>query len=561
MDFKNITKSFISLSTPKMLRDWVSVLLNKVEEVEHDKKVLEEKNEILKAQVRQLQGLPAKPKFNSADKTSELDKDNDDDDDTPENKMRKRRKKAAQKKRRKKKDLIIDKTKKLIVNPDDLDSTFEYKGTRKVIVQDIIFHRNNIEFELEKFYSKEHGKTVEADLPPGYEGGYFGPHIIAFIKCSYYEGDVTIKKIHKILTSIGSKISVRQINRIINDRPDQLVDEMEDARVAGIEKADFQQIDDTGVKVLEAGSQSIYTTVTCNPYFTNLYTSLNKNRSNAIIALAGGNKKPLYKMNLQAIIVTFFSTKSLKIQLIMEKHQGERVYDEDEVIDFFKQKDFEKFKPKILKDIKTAMLVGAYYDGHLGITGGALVSDDAGQFNNIYDDHVLCWYHEMRHYKDLLPLVKEHELQLKFFFKEIKEMYRVFKIWTNNRNKELRDYIFRWFNVFFQEKTGYKLLDDRKKMSFNKMEKLLAPLFSNIKLPLENNESERDLRGRSIKNNKISLFDQTWAGAKARDLYISLKQTCRKNRVSFYKFLLDRQKKMCKIPQLSEIISSRIPQS
>jgi hypothetical protein len=136
-------------------------------------------------------------------------------------------------------------------------------------------------------------------------------------------------------------------------------------------------------------------------------------------------------------------------------------------------------------------------------------------------------------------------------------MYRVFKIWTDNRNEELRDYILKWFIEFFQKKTGYKLLDDRKSKSFKKMHKLLAPLFTNIKLPLENNESERDLRGRSIKNNKISLFDKTWAGAKARDLYISLKQTCRKNGISFYKFLLDRQKRMGEIPQLAEIISNR----
>lgn len=58
------------------------------------------------------------------------------------------------------------------------------KGTRQVVVQDIIFQRNSIAFELEKFYSKEHGKTVEADLPPGYEGGYFGPNLTAFILCS-----------------------------------------------------------------------------------------------------------------------------------------------------------------------------------------------------------------------------------------------------------------------------------------------------------------------------------------------------------------------------------------
>lgn len=560
MDIKKLTKSLIQISTPKMLHDWIAVLLNKVEEVEERSNKQAQEIERLEAQVRKLQVLPAKPKFDSTDKTSELDSEDDDDDDTPEDKMKQRRKKAAQKSRRKKKDLQIDVSKKLNVNPDDLDATFEYKGSRKVVVQDILFQRNNIEFELEKFYSKEYAKTLEADLPSGYGSGYFGPNIIAFIKCSYYEGDVTIKKIYKILDAIGIKISIRQINRIINDRPDELVKEMEGARVAGIEKADFQQIDDTGVKVLEARSQSVFTTVTCNPFFTNLYTSLSKSRSNAVMALAGGNKEPLFKMNLQAILVVYSSYKSIKVQSIMEKYKGEKVYTEKEIYNFFKQEDFKKLKPPILRDIKTGMLVGAYYDGHLGVTGGALVSDDAPQFNNIYDDHVLCWYHEMRHYKDLSPVIKEHELQLKLFFKEIKAMYRAFKGWVQTRDDSARDYIFKWFNEYFSTKTGYKLLDYRKNMTFKKMSKLLAPLFTSTKLPLENNESERDLRGRSIKM-KISLFDQTWEGAMARDLYISLKQTCRKNGISFYQFLLDRELRSGIIPQLSEIIQNAVPQS
>jgi hypothetical protein len=560
VDIKKLTKSLINLSTPPMLHKWIATLVNKIEEVEQEKKVLKEKVERLEAQNRQLQGLPAKPKFDSKDKTSELDsEDDDDDDETPNDKMKRKRKRAAQKKRRKKKDLIIDKTTKLSVNPDELDASFEYKGTRKVIVQDLLFQRNNIEFELERFYSKEHGKTVEADLPAGYDGGYFGPHIIAFIKCSYYEGDVTIKKIHKILTSVGCFISIRQINRIINNRPDELIEEMEKARVAGIEKTDFQQIDDTGVKVLEAQGQSVFTTVTCNPFFTNLYTSLSKNRSNAVMALTGGNKEPLYKMNLHAMIVAFTSLNSLKVQLIMEKYQGEKLYTDKELDELFEQEDLGELKPPILRDIKTAMLVGAFYDGHLGVSGSALVSDDAPQFNNIYDDHMLCWYHELRHYKELSPVFEEHKLQLRLFFNEVKVMYRALKDWVQSRDKKTGDYIFEWFNKYFNQKTGYKLLDNRKKMSFKKMSKLLAPLFTNIKLPLDNNESERDIRGRSIKM-KISLFDQTWAGAKARDLYISLKQTCRKNGVSFYQFLLDRQKRAGIISQLSQIIQNSSPQ-
>lgn len=91
------------------------------------------------------------------------------------------------------------------------------------------------------------------------------------------------------------------------------------------------------------------------------------------------------------------------------------------------------------------------------------------------------------------------------------------------------------------------------------MEKLLAVLWTDIKLPLTNNESERSIRGKVVKR-KISLFDQTWEGAWARDLYISLKQTCHKNGVSFFNFLVDRKSNLRVIPQLAEIIKGSCPQ-
>lgn len=546
-DFKKVTGQLFEFGTPDFFKEWIKKLVDKVETVEHEKKLLQQKIDQQDAEIRRLKGLPAKPVFAANDKTSDLDKEDKSSDADKEKKPNP----GKGKPRRKKKDLKIDVTKKLAVDTSELDATFEYKGTRKVVVQDILFQRNNIAFELEKFYSKEHGKTLEADLPLGYEGGYFGPNLIAFILCSYYEGDVTIKKIHKILKAIGIEISLKQINRIINKRPDELKTELEEARVAGIEKAGFQQIDDTHAKVMEA--ESAVTIVTCNPYFTNLTTTVSKSRYEAVLALAGGNKAPLYKINEQAILVAVGSKKSFVTQVVLEKWKGERVYSDEDVEELLCHEDFKQFKDLTLRDIKTAMLVGAFYDGHLGITGKALISDDAGQFNNIYDIHLLCWYHEMRHYKEFTPVSEYHQDKLKEFFTEVKFMYKALKNWIINRSDKVRDEIFEWFNTFFKAETGYKLLDLRKAMSFKKIDKLLAPLWTDVKLPLTNNESERDLRGKVVKR-KISLFDQTWEGAWARDLYLSLKQTCHKNGVSFYNFVLDRQCGSCQIPQLAEII-------
>jgi len=220
---------------------------------------------------------------------------------------------------------------------------------------------------------------------------------------------------------------------------------------------------------------------------------------------------------------------------------------------FFKKKYLIKLKPRVLESIKTAMLVGAFYDGELGIVGKALVSDDAGQFNHLYDDHGLCWYHELRHYKELNPVLSVHQNSLKLFLREAKEIYQSLKKWIDSRDNLIRNYILKWFNDFFRRKTGYRQLDKIKARSLKKMGKLLAPLFTEIKIPLTNNESERDIRGKSIKK-KISLFDRSEAGVLARDFYLGLKETCRKNKVSFYNLLLDRALNLKQIPQLSEII-------
>lgn len=549
MDLKSFTKHLIDVSTPQMLKDWIKALGNKIEEQEQNLQSKDLKIDQLEAEIRKLKGLPAKPHF--ADKTTELE--------GKENESNDKEKKPNPGKghpRRKKHDLAIDLTKQCEVNPDDLDGTFEYKGTRKVIVQDILFQRNNICFELEKYYSAEHQKTVEADLPEGYEGGYFGPNVIAFILCSYYEGDVTIKKIWKILDAIGIKISLKQINRIINHQLDELVKELDEVRVAGIQKAGYQQIDDTGAKI---GSPPVnaFSNVVCNKFFTNIVTGFSKSRFASVMALAGGNKAPLYKLNDHAIFVFFQSQRSIKVQSILQRYSGEKVYTEGELNKLFKENKFAKLSVHILREIRTAMLVGAYNDGHLGITGEGLVSDDAGQFNNIFDIHVLCWYNEFRHYKEIMPVLEDHQVLLREFFDEAKLLYRAIRDWikSEHRRLEVKNYLLKWFNDLFTKETGFKLLDERKRLIFSKIDKLLAPLFLNFIIPLHNNESERDIRGRVIKN-KISLFNRTFDGAKAWDLHISLKQTCRKLGVSFHKFLMDRITGGAQIPQLCRIIQA-----
>lgn len=235
MDFKKA----LDFLTPQGLKDIIKGLLNDNSQLHADNEALKKKNEELENRMRQLLGEQPKPDFSKGkDRTSDRPKTD---------------KKKDRSTRRKKVDLEIDKTQLIPAPTDLLDSTFEYKGTRKVIIQEIAFNRENICFEIERFYSAEQGKVVEGNIPPEYQGYEFGPRVRAFIIHLFYHGDCTHKKIRLILKGIGIKISDQTINNILLETHSDLEQELEDKRIQAIEKYQYQHIDDTGAKVLEAG--------------------------------------------------------------------------------------------------------------------------------------------------------------------------------------------------------------------------------------------------------------------------------------------------------------------
>ena len=104
-------------------------------------------------------------------------------------------------------------------------------------------------------------------------------------------------------------------------------------------------------------------------------------------------------------------------------------------------------------------------------------------------------------------------------------------------------------------RTSSAALNDLIDRTYMNKEKLLRVLdYPNI--PLHNNDSERDIR-EYVKRRKISGSTRSIAGRQARDTFTSLKKTCRKLGLSFWKYLQDRVAGIGKIPQLSAIIRER----
>ena len=72
-------------------------------------------------------------------------------------------------------------------------------------------------------------------------------------------------------------------------------------------------------------------------------------------------------------------------------------------------------------------------------------------------------------------------------------------------------------------------------------------------LPLHNNLSEGDIRD-YVKKRKISGSTRSENGRRCRDTFASLKKTCRKHGISFWKYLTDRTSEKNQIPPMAEII-------
>jgi hypothetical protein len=72
-------------------------------------------------------------------------------------------------------------------------------------------------------------------------------------------------------------------------------------------------------------------------------------------------------------------------------------------------------------------------------------------------------------------------------------------------------------------------------------------------IPLHNNLSERDIREYVIKR-KISGSTRSNEGRRCRDTFASLKKTCKKQRIPFWDYLLDRVSLTNTIPYLPDII-------
>jgi len=165
-----------------------------------------------------------------------------------------------------------------------------------------------------------------------------------------------------------------------------------------------------------------------------------------------------------------------------------------------------------------------------------LVCDDAPQFKNLTQRLMLCWVHEERHYKKMVPTLEVHKEELKRVRSEIWDYYKKLKEYKEKPTGRKKAKLWKEFDKIFKQKTGYDDLNNRLALTFAKKNELLTVLdFPEV--PLHNNLSENGVREMVIKR-KISGGVHTDEGIKAWENNMSILATCKKLGVSFYEFMV-----------------------
>jgi hypothetical protein len=433
-----------------------------------------------------------------------------------------------------------------IIHPLAIPEGAKFKGYKKYDVQDIIFQSNNTRFQLARWQLSD-GTYISGKLPMGVHGHY-GPELITYILDEYYSSRVPEGVLFEKLQQRGILISEGQLNNILIENKDVLHQEKKELLHAGIEAHNQLQTDDTGAR---HKGKNQYTNVIGNEWFSVFTTTNSKSRVNFLKLLQGS--KDEYWINEDTVAYLEKAGAPGYLPGYISFSKGDRFATEENWLEFLTSRNITK-EAEVRLVTEAALFASLFKNGiprDLNIH-----ADDAGQFEIFFFYLSLCWIHEERHYRKIIPTTEQSRKDLDDVRNKIWEIYRDLKGYQENPSEFSKKVIEKQFDdLFLNLTTSSHTLNHRLRLTYEKKHRLLRVL-DKPNTPLHNNSSESDARAAVIKR-KISGGTRSDAGRDCRDTFLSLKQTCRKLGINFIIFLRDRVCGLYEIPRLAEVIRQR----
>jgi hypothetical protein len=506
--------------------------------VDHLLRIIEEQRAEIRAlrdEIDRLKGLPRRPTI----RPSTLNAPHPD----PSHKKKRRGKRPGSAKRQKTGELVIHET--IPVALDGLPEGTCQNGYEDFVVQDLSIESHNVCYRRLRYVLRD-GTSQTAPLPAHVQG-HFGPGLRSYVLYQHHQNGVTQPLIHEELLDLGIDISTGQIDRLLTEGHEQFHEEKDALLPAAREVSSYFQADDTSARHL---AQNAYTTVIANPLFASFTTTASKSRVNFLKLLRFPHEE--YVWNEDALIYAKEQGLSLELRarLASATWKGTRIFSSDKAWE--RQLVAWKIRSDEPRRIVTeAALFGTlmHYDLYVG---QPLVSDDAGQFKISGLLHALCWLHAERSIRKLVPLSPREQQAVDGVRDTVWTYYQRLRAYRESPTPQRKAALQRDFDRLFRQRTGFADLNEALRRIHEKRNDLLLVL-ERPEIPLHNNLSESDIR-EWAKRRKISAGTRSELGRRCRDTFISLKKTCRKLGVSFWRYLQDRIRGVHEILTLPELM-------
>ena len=489
---------------------------------------LTEENAHLKDEIAKLKGQKPRPKL-SPSRTA------DDAKNKPPPKNSDIHRSSSRRQRKKEQKTVL---------PNNIPAGSIFKGYDTYNVQDLRIESLEIQFRLAVYLSPD-GSRIRGELPPEYQQGHFGAELIAYCLSQYHQCHVTEPLLLEQLYEMGIDISPAQLSNILIQNKESFHQEKEEILKAGLVFSKFLNADDTGAR---HDGKNGYCTAIGSPLFTYFESTGSKSRINFLKILQG--KEELYALTEESLNYAFEHGIGEKSLAALERHKGKQFQESAFWENFLKKQKIESEKDRRIAT-EAALLGGALEKGVNPFL--ITISDAARQFAIFLNG--LCWVHEERHYRKLIPLSDVEKIELEMVRSDIWDFYEALKEYKKKPTlvlqKTLEDRFDQIFGKAYKSAAINSLLANTRSRKDGLLLVLKYPF-----IPLHNNDCERDIR-EYAKRRKISGGTRSEAGRKARDTFASLKKTCMKLGISFCDYLKDRLVNAKKIPRMKDLIEQK----
>ena len=448
-------------------------------------------------------------------------------------------KRPGSEKRSKNQHLVIPE--EIPLHLDNLSPGAVLHGYEPYVVQELVIQAKATRY-LRARYLLPDGSSVLAPLPADVlPGSHFGPNLIAFILSQYHHAYVTQPLLLEQLHDFGIDISAGQLSRILTENKEPFHQEKDEVRAAGLTTARYIGTDDTGAR--HQGHNG-YATVIGNDLFTCFQSTDSKSRLNFLQVLHG--TQPVYAINAQTL--AYWKEQHLAVAVQELLQQGPQQFDTKQAWQTHLQTLGITHDRHVRMATEGALLGGLLEHGVAPDLG--VLSDGALQFDILV--HGSCWVHAERPLARMVPYNDAHKVVIEQVRDQIWQLYKELKAYRLQPDKFQKPQLQARFDELADQTTAYPNINAVLKEMRDHRADLLRVL-DRPEIPLHNNASESDIR-EYVKKRKISGGTRSDAGRRCRDTFASLKKTCRKLGVNFWKFLQDRIRGLDAIPRLAAVL-------